>query len=325
MALLELGVEIVQAFIQAGPFDLEGLSAFNFVGQSLGELTLDPQTALFTTAIAVGYSNPDATYLPNFGTEQFYISDEWRNASDISRNVPEWWFGDELKPKDLLDFVQPTEVLLDMYNPDIARLNTESMANSGRPCDSQFVTADVEFLCQALRENADVYPLMFETTFPIQTCHSPNDEVVPFFTTEILPDNQLISSYVAPFQFMEPNSNHVNSQVACWAAMHVWMAENPEYLSEIVEIEEGIDGRNCSAPIESTPSATPGSIVPTSLTKDGTSSLTTSPTSTVTRTPTEGEVDPSPPTPTKAPTSGGAVPSFGMGVLAISWAMTALL
>jgi hypothetical protein len=320
VALQELGVEIVQAFIQAGPFDLEGLSAFTYVQQTLG-LVLDDLAAVLNTALAVSYSNPDATYLPNAGTGQYYISDEWRNISDIRRNIPEWWFGDELGVGDVIGFLDPPEVRLSIPSPAMAEINVESITEGGRPCDEDFITEDVEFLCQALRENADVYPLIFQTTFPIQTCHSPNDEVVPSFTTEILPETELIARYVAPFPFMEPTSNHVNSQVVCWASVNLWMAENPEYFSEIAEIEEGIDGRNCSATPMPTvlPSASP-SIAPTTAPAEATSGPTMSPTEALA--PSVGP--PNTFEPTEAP-SGAMAKYVASNFLAISGAMAVLL
>lgn len=310
VVLQELGVEIVQGFIQAGPYDLEGIAAFTHVQQALQDVVLDPLSAVLMTAYLAGYSNPDATYLPNAGTGQFLISDEWRNTTDISRNIPEWWFGDELRFQETVGFLLPPEARLSILNPVFAEMSIQSITQGRRPCDEEFITDEVEFLCQALRENADVYPLIFEATFPISTCHSPNDEVVPFFFNEVLPDTELIFPYVPPFPFMEPNFDHANSNVVCWAAVNLWMAENTAYFSQIMEIEEGIDGRNCSATTMPTvlPSSSP-SLAPTAALTE-TAPTTLSPTTRSFSTPSAGGPDESAPSAGTPTTPSGGVASF---------------
>jgi len=116
--------------------------------------------------------------LVNTDLGQDMASEEYMDPNDPAKNVFEWAISG-LDYNSMFPYM-PGPPASDMINPALAQLVLDEASAGGRdPCNSEFVTDEVDQLCQALMDN-DLSDIIEAMNYQLTFCHSQEDDIVPF-------------------------------------------------------------------------------------------------------------------------------------------------
>ena len=201
--------------------------------------TIGFDTAGFWALAAAAYSN-EAPFLTNTGTGQRLLSPAFTNPADPTHDILEWIFEEKITALELKTrYPRVGHDFLETVNPALfAPIGTSARAGGASFCDPAFLTAETNALCAALLENSPMTVLDQLNDFPIEWCHSPDDQTVPFFSTRVFllaADKPNVVPYRATLPFMQPFGGHGMGQILCAAAVPTFLAANLDLTEEPIE------------------------------------------------------------------------------------------
>ena len=191
------------------------------------------------------------------------------DSNNPSQNVLDWVFAKpshqhtqkQIDTDNILDFSPDVRVrypkagsaFLETVNPAIfAPIGTSARTalsqnnqNQSSPfsslllfCDTPFVTSETIALCRALRDNSPT-SILHLIRNPLEWCHSPDDQTVPFLSTRLYLLDQsrnttsttvpTIQAYEPSLPFLQPRGGHGLGQILCSAAVPTYLARNPDF------------------------------------------------------------------------------------------------
>uniref|UniRef100_A0A7S3L2L2 Uncharacterized protein n=1 Tax=Amphora coffeiformis TaxID=265554 RepID=A0A7S3L2L2_9STRA len=227
-ALQSQGLNIVRMFTQAGVYNNPALiqaAAGPFLRDPL-HATIGFDTAGFWALVAAAYSN-EAPFLQNTGTGQTLLSMAFTNPDDPTHDILEWIFDEKITAVELKTrYPRVGHDFLATVNPALfAPIGTSTRAGASF-CDPPFLTAETDVLCAALLQNSPVTVLDELNDFPIEWCHSPGDQTVPFFSTQaflLAAHKPNVEPYKATLPFLRPFGGHGMGQILCSAAVPTFL------------------------------------------------------------------------------------------------------
>ena len=194
---------------------------------------------------AGSYSN-EVPFLRNTGTGQVVLSEAYRTGNET--NVLSWLYEEKVDRFTLMSRFpkQVPELLQAIDAPVLQGIGTASAA--GMPwCTGDFT--DPPVLCQTLLENSPIsfLPGLAAAGVPMESCHSPDDEVIPIEMTQFFLA-PFADPYVPPVDILAPQGRHGLAHILCASAIPTFLStanEGQELLSLIVDISTDNNGNTC--------------------------------------------------------------------------------
>lgn len=231
---------------------------------------LTPSVSGFFAFFLASYSN-DVPFLPTSGTNQTIMSPTYANASDLFS-----WFLDEKLSYDELTATVPLKYgdYIPAVNPLIQPAALSAGLN-GSMCLPPYVTDDISVMCTTLEENSP-YRYGLEITYPLEICHSPNDDVVPYALGQLMLSATPTAKMYEPVEdFLAPRGGHVDTVSVCAIGLSSYYKANQDLLLTPVPIENDNAGNTCPGVAVTT--ATPTTVPTTSSVDKGTDTPTEMP------------------------------------------------
>ena len=198
----QIRFDIIKVHAGGGPYQVSAVSTPTIV-QSIAAGSFPGGRNDILALFGAAYSSSFVD-LPNFNQNQDFIASEIRDL--IVNLVKAGASESEIESKvfaqinQLKDAVNPNAMA---FFQDARSKNIQDPCRNGSP--SNF---NVDLLCQALQDN-DLDAVIAAATYPIQLCHSPSDEVVPFAN---VPSNIDGNPKV---QLIQASGDHNNAGLQC--------------------------------------------------------------------------------------------------------------
>ena len=196
---------------------------------------LDASTAAFFAFAAASLSN-EAPYLENTGTGQVVLSEEYLDI------VLGWIFEEEVTALELRNlFPLERNAFLATVNPNLFGPIIDASAVPGAIwCDEAYITPNTDALCATITSNSATEAFDLINDYPLQWCHSPDDDVIPWILTffglaQLGKPN--VTPYMPTLPFLEPQGSHGVGGAFCMATVPSYLQDNPEFLLP-VEVED---------------------------------------------------------------------------------------
>jgi len=214
----------------------------------------------FVAFIAAAYSNENADFLPNAGTNQTLASPEFLDDQDPFKDVRDWFFGEDALSVDELIARLPLDDFASLLHPNYLALVAAAAADGNMaslPC-VDYTSDETSLLCQALLENSAV-PILQTAEFPVQWCHSEEDEVVSYTISELLipTDRDNIQQYDPPLESLAPRGSHGTANQLCNSAIAHFFTTDDGNFNAMVPITENTQGDTCASVPPVTPTQSP--------------------------------------------------------------------
>jgi len=165
-----------------------------------------------------GYSSTNSD-VANTDKGQDMISEEYLDPVDENKDVREWVKAG-LSYEEMVPYMPkpPSGLFTDLLNPSFLNmiLNSNNAGNFD-PCNSEFMTDDVDLLCEAIVDQ-DVNDTLSSFEYPVVICHSPEDEIITYSNVpNTTLNNNLIMIEDLPFigNIVKPSGNHIESGGQC--------------------------------------------------------------------------------------------------------------
>ena len=233
---------------------------YSFFLSDAGELLSNPNATISALAaglysfVAAAYSN-EAPFLENTGTGQTFLSSTVINTTDPEIDLLGWLFEEKVSDEVYLERVPKlSSELLSFLNPNLFGPVAAAGATA-HFCQQQFVTSETQFLCEAFELNSPT-AIINDITFPMEWCHSVEDDIVPYLLSVLtLPNKPNIQQYQPPYPFLAPQGTHGEGFLFCVATINGFL--DGSSIVQNTPILTDTDGGSCPGSATMEPTAAP--------------------------------------------------------------------
>jgi len=174
-----LGVEPLLVMAGAGPYRMKDATLMQAI-VSVDAGAIDDRDNYIAALLGASYTdkNPSLT----IGVGQSLLSNAFMDSNDLETNVFQW-FADNLTQAEMnskLANYEPSEIE-SLWNSTLVTFFRDAIANNvTNPCDESYSGYEVgvnDEFCAALAQN-DLIEVLENVQYPVELCHSVDDEVV---------------------------------------------------------------------------------------------------------------------------------------------------
>ena len=154
--------------------------------------------------------------LANTGTGQVFLSQEYMDATNDTKNVFEWFASPDPYTREKIFQISPIPAI-DVINEAFLTLTAQAIGGGlGNPCDSNLVVENTTGkLCEAL-DQGSLWGILETTDLPVKICYSVNDTVTaPSNFPESIFDNENVVLLNNILDIIKAEGDHFEANLRC--------------------------------------------------------------------------------------------------------------
>ena len=245
-----LGIKILKVMVGGTPFRL--VSAM-MKGVNMADLGI---SGYFSVGALLGVSY-SSTYpdLANYNTGQDLLDPKYMNKSNPELNFEEWFLEDRITDKKIRNRLKDMganvngSLMAEIWNTDFTHFLQEALeANVTDPCSplySEYKVGVNDQLCKAIHDN-DIRDIAHNADYPIVTCYSPTDELIPFDSN--IPEVHFNPEYLTT---VISQSSHHKSSLGCNLNAISYIASTDDFGNTLLGNNHNLDGCQSESPSSS--------------------------------------------------------------------------